>query len=156
MNSNKCIAPILTCFMTALRTLANLQHFLIGTSSFLDKTLAGYTPGQCRECTNLTMQNKTWRLQAHHKLCPSVCARCLVQTTWFIRIYVSFFCPTHKCQNDAPNCGTKKTDMMMNNHSNNLNGSNMHDLWVLKRLCTKACENEFHYPWHNMCDSDYM
>jgi hypothetical protein len=32
------------------------------------------------------------------------------------------------------------------NHSNNFNGSNMYDLWVLKWLCTKACESEFEYP----------
>ena len=52
--------------------------------------LAGCTRGKCWECANLTMQ-KTWRLQAHHILCPSERARYLVQTTWFICIYISFF-----------------------------------------------------------------
>jgi hypothetical protein len=34
----------------------------------------------------------------------------------------------------------------MNNRSNNLNGSNLYDLWVIKSRCSKACKSEFDYP----------
>ena len=42
-----------------------------------------------RKITNLTVQNKTWRLHAHCKLRQSWCARCLVQTNWRIGIYLN-------------------------------------------------------------------
>jgi len=42
----------------------------------------------------------------------------------------------------------------MNNRSNNLNGNNMYDLWVIRWLCGKACESESDNPWRNLCDSD--
>ena len=49
-----------------------------------------------------------------------------------------------------------KTDMTMNNRNNNLTGSNMCGLWVIKWLRSRACESEFDYPWQNICDSDDM
>jgi hypothetical protein len=42
----------------------------------------------------------------------------------------------------------------MYNRSINLNGTNMHDLWVIKWQRSTACESEFDYPWWNICDSD--
>ena len=32
----------------------------------------------------------------------------------------------------------------------------MYDLWVTKRLCSKACESEFDTLWQNICESDDM
>ena len=32
----------------------------------------------------------------------------------------------------------------------------MYDPWVIKWLCSKACESEFDYPWENSCESDDM
>jgi hypothetical protein len=47
----------------------------------------------------------------------------------------------------------KEPDRMMNNLRNNLDSSNTYDLWVVKWLCSKACESEFDYhpilQWHN-------
>jgi hypothetical protein len=37
--------------------------------------------------------------------------------------------------------------MKMNNRSNNLNGNSMYDLWVIRWLCSKACESESDNPW---------
>jgi len=136
------------CFKAPCQFTALLNwHFLISGKH----PLAGCTCGQCWECANLTMQNKTWRLQAHRKLCPSQRVHYLVQTPWFIK----FFCSTHKCQDDTPNCGTKKTDKMMKNHCNSLNCSNTYDLWVLKWLSTKACEVNLNIHDRTR-DSDYM
>jgi hypothetical protein len=36
----------------------------------------------------------------------------------------------------------KKTDKKMNNHSNNPNRSNKHDMWIMKWVRSKACESE--------------
>jgi hypothetical protein len=36
----------------------------------------------------------------------------------------------------------------------NLSGSNMYDLWVIKWLCSRACDSESHYPWQNICNSN--
>jgi hypothetical protein len=44
----------------------------------------------------------------------------------------------------------QKTDKTMNKNSNTLNGSNTYDMYVLKWLCTKACETEMDFPWQNM------
>ena len=35
----------------------------------------------------------------------------------------------------------------------NRSGSNMYDLWVIKWLCSRACDSEADYPWQNICDS---
>jgi hypothetical protein len=43
----------------------------------------------------------------------------------------------------------------MNKH-NYLNSCNVYDLWVIKWLCSKACESEFDYLWQNVCGSNDM
>jgi len=134
------------CFKAPCQFTAILNwHFLISGKH----PLLGCTCGQYWECASLTMQNKTWRLQAHHKLYPSQCVCYLVQTTWFIKFFVVL--PTNAKMTHLI-VEQIKTDKMMKNHSNSLNGSNMHDLWVLEQLSTKACESEFEYPWQNTCD----
>jgi hypothetical protein len=40
----------------------------------------------------------------------------------------------------------QETDMMTNNHSNNLNDSNVCGLCAIKLLSSKACESEFVIP----------
>jgi hypothetical protein len=40
--------------------------------------------------------------------------------------------------------------MNMYNLTNNINGSNMYDLWVVKGLYSKPCDSESDYPWQNM------
>jgi hypothetical protein len=38
----------------------------------------------------------------------------------------------------------------------NLHGSNKYNLWVIKWLCSKACESELDYPRQNICDNNDM
>ena len=71
-------------------------------------------------------------------------------------IYVFFFRPAYKCHDDTPNQGTKITDKTMHNRSINFNGCNMHDILVIKWLCSKVCESESDNPWRNISDSDDM
>lgn len=43
---------------------------------------------------------------------------------------------------------------ILNNCGRNLNGSNMHDMWIINLLHTKHSESEFEFPWWNICDRD--
>ena len=50
----------------------------------------------------------------------------------------------------------KKTDITVNIHSYNLNGSNMYDLWVIKIMHSNAGEREFHYLQQNTSENDHV
>jgi hypothetical protein len=39
----------------------------------------------------------------------------------------------------------------MNKHSSSFNCSNVYDVWVIKRLCSKAYESEFDNLWQRLC-----
>jgi len=41
----------------------------------------------------------------------------------------------------------KETDLKMNSCHSNFSSSNMYELWVIKRLCSKTCESESDCPW---------
>jgi len=70
--------------------------------------------------------------------CMSPCTCHLLQTTdtslnLVVCLFISLFAfislfSAYKYHNDTPNRGTKD-EMMTNNHSHNLNGGTMHDLW---------------------------
>lgn len=99
------------------------------------------------------IQNKNERLCAYSKLHQSPCADCLVQTTdkkiqtwcdFFIALLTVCLCSVYRHCDDIPS-QTRLT--WLNNCSNNHNGGNMYDLWLIKWLSSKACESEFNHLW---------
>ena len=78
-----------------------------------------------------------------------------VQTMWFICVYLHFFLFCLQTAQWHSQLRNQKTDMT-NNCTNNLNGSNMYDVWAIKWLYGKACESEFDYLWQNVCGGDNM
>ena len=93
----------------------------------------------------LSLMPFSW-LHAHSKLRQLLCVHHLVQTVWFICMYI--FCSTYKYRDDKPNQGTrgKKPDKTINNCSNH-NSTNKYELWVIRWVCSKACESEYDYLW---------
>ena len=98
--------PILWLFVP--RSLANLQHFLIGTFSFLENTLWLAAHMDSAGCLQISWC-RTKLEAASSPQTMSVRGCSLLSSDHMVHLHLcKFFCSTHKCQDDTPNCGTKK------------------------------------------------
>lgn len=91
-----------------------------------------------RSCFNATCQ-----FTALLNLClffvshPWACVLLLLRFFFFLLTNATL---THPADNQ------KETDLKMNSCHSNFSSSNMYELWVIKRLCSKTCESESDCP----------
>ena len=125
--------------------LLNLRSLILGLK-FLIWLSAWTLPGEY----NSQGSEKSWEPELRQSPCAlRICSHHGV----YLHLFVLFLVlPTNATITRT--IEEEKNDTKTNNRSSNLNGSNVYDLCLIKRLCSTACDSEFDYPWQNIWDGD--